>query len=635
MPSTFAGLETAKRGLTAHQSALQTTGHNISNADNKHYARQRVNLETMTPIYQPSLNRAQTAGMIGQGAKVGDIKRVRDNFVDDRIHETSQNKAYWETRQKYLHHTEIIFNEPSEESLRTQLDRFWKSWQELSQYPEELAHREVVRTRGEELTFRIRENFQRLFDLRLQVDHDLRASVDKVNEIATQVRELNERIMKSEALGDNPNDLKDRRDMLVQELTTFADITIERQDPDEFIVYLGGEMLIQGEVMHRLKTEGDPKNEGLQKVLWEKSGKDVFFGNGKLRGLLEIRDETLKQNIEKLDLFAVNVADITNEVHRDGFGLTKETNLNFFQIKNLSRNIRGNFDLNGDGQNDISAVFKMAGRNKVVADRPVGVAGTLTFFKNDKENTPVYITYRPDETLNTVIERINRSGAGVVAYINHNDNLVLKGRIAEDDWQTNFLVRHAEDSGELLVGFSGILQNSGTAGAFDYRRLDEINKLQSDLDRITLAPAFHPAGNIELSDAVAGNAALIAAGTGKDVGGTGDPNQPNGAKDGDNALRIAQALKHEKRMVGQYPTPDEFYNAVISKLGIESRTAQDQVENQNLVMTNLENLRQSVMGVNLDEEMANMVQFQHGYNAAARVIQTMNEMLDQIINRLF
>lgn len=88
MPSTFMGIEIARRGVAAHQLALQTTGHNISNADNPHYARQRVNLQAIHPLYDPSLNRPQGPGMLGQGVEAASIERIRDNFVDQRIQET-------------------------------------------------------------------------------------------------------------------------------------------------------------------------------------------------------------------------------------------------------------------------------------------------------------------------------------------------------------------------------------------------------------------------------------------------------------------------------------------------------------------------------------------------------------------
>ena len=634
MASTFMGLEIARRGLSVHQQALNVTGHNISNADNKNYSRQRVEMESATPLYPPGINREHSAASIGQGVEAGAIIRVRDGFIDNRIYATEQTKEYWAVKQHYFHQIEIMYNEPAEESVRSQLDKFWKSWQELSQYPEEMSHREVLRTTARELTFRIRDTFSKLFELRKQLDFELTSTVRRLNEISDQIAELNDKIQKNEFLGDHPNDLLDKRDALVQELSSLADIHLRREDPDETVVYLGSEVLIQGSNARHLKTEGDPSKEGLSRIFWEVNDQDVIFKSGKLQAMLEMRDVTLRENIDKLNLLVVNMADVVNEVHRDGFGLTKETNIDFFKLENLSRNVNGNYDSNGDGENDITAVFKAAGRNSLISDRPLGISGTMTFYQNNEEHTPVYINYSEDDTLETVIERINHSGAGVVSYMNHNDNLVLKSKLADDDHQKHFLIRHLEDSGELLVGYAGILQNSGPEGAFDYRRTNELNRLQTGREGVTLSPLLNPAGALELSEEIQRNAALIAAAQGKDVGGTGDFNQSNGIKDGSNAMRIAQAFKHKKTMVGDHENSDEFYNAIISKLGIESKTAEVEKENQELILTNLENLRQSIIGVNLDEEMANMVQFQHAYNAAARVINVINEMLGRVIDTL-
>ena len=399
-------------------------------------------------------------------------------------------------------------------------------------------------------------------------------------------------------------------------------------------MYIGSQIFVQGDQSFKLKTQGNSLNEGMNDIFWETNNQEAVFKNGKLQSLLEMRDGVLKESLHNLNLLAINVADIVNEVHRDGFGLTKETNINFFHVENLSRNIQGNFDLNNNGAPNITAIFKVAGRNEINAERPLGIAGSISLYKNDQNHTPINIIYNEDETLNDVIHKINRSDAGVVAYVNHNQNLVLKGKVSDDDYRKNFMIRHLEDSGELLVGYAGMLQNSGEAGSFDYRRINEINKLQSDSERITLTPAFNPAASLNLSHAVSSNPSLIATAQGKDVGGVGDVNQANGLKDGSNSIRIAQALKHKSNMIGNYNNVDHFYNAVITKIGIDSKTSKQEVENQSLILTNLENLRQSVMGVNLDEEMANMVQFQHGYNASAKMITVMNEMLDRIINGL-
>ncbi|MBI3394369.1 MAG: flagellar hook-associated protein FlgK, partial [Spirochaetia bacterium] len=140
-----------------------------------------------------------------------------------------------------------------------------------------------------------------------------------------------------------------------------------------------------------------------------------------------------------------------------------------------------------------------------------------------------------------------------------------------------------------------------------------------------------PSAYLQVSDDVARDPASVAAARGRDVGGTGDYNTPNGTADGSNALLIAASMKQGSRMIGHARNPEEFYNALISQLGTESRTAEDAATRQKDNLTSLTNLRQSTMGVSLDEEMSNMVQFQQSYNAAARMMNTMNEMIQQIL----
>lgn len=643
MTSTFSGLEISKRGLAVHQTALNTTGHNISNADDKNYARQRVKLESADPIYAPSFNRAATPGQLGQGAQIAEIQRVRDSFYDDQILGMENSKNHWEARHLYLTQMENIFNEPSDNTLRSLMDKFWASWQELANFPSDMAHREVVLERAKALTMRIHDSYHKLHRLRLRANQEVQADVTQINSLAGQIRDLNENILKLQSLGDEPNDLLDRRDAALEKLSALADIGLGRTDQDELIVFIGEQALVQGEVQRRLITEGDPSNEGMASILWEHNGKELILKGGHLYGLVEVRDREIVERITQLDSYAVNVADIVNEAHRDGFGLDASTNKDFFHIRALSpraegafllQNNLGNYDLNQDGTEEVTAVFRVTGANAIDPFARLGFGGVLTFFRNNREHTPVSIDYSADENLNDIVKKINDSRVGLVAYINHDKQLALKATTASDDRRTNFMIRHIEDSGELLVGYAGILTASGAAGAFDYRRLGEISKLRAPLQDITLSPNFNPSAHLEISAEIIQNPAAIAAARGRDVGGTGDYNAANGSADGLNALIIAAALKQDKRMIAYAPNPEEFYNALIAKLGTQSRAAEDSVSRLKDDLLELNALRQSVMGVSLDEEMSNMIQFQHAYNASARMIQTQDDILDVIINRL-
>ena len=637
MGSTFGGIEISKKGLNVHQTALNTTGHNISNADNKNYSRQRVNLESSSPIYEPSFNRSNSPGQLGQGVEIANIKRIRDFFYDDQIITAENTKNFWEANQSYLTQIEHIFNEPADNNLRSLLDKFWSSWQELANYPADLPHREVVMERAKAFTTRINDTFNKLEHLRVRANQEIAVDVDQVNTFASELMNINERISKIEFLGDNPNDLLDKRDALLEKLSSLVDIRVGRSNKNEMLIFIGEQILVQGNIQRKLMVDGDTKNEGFYKIKWEHNDKDVILKNGHIYGLLQVRDDSILRRVKDLDLYAQNIADIVNEIHRDGFGINGLTNKNFFNIKPLSTSADGginsqndvaNVDINKDGIPDSTAIFRVTGVNKIDPTKQIGIQGVITLHKNNKENTAISITYKNEDTVQNVITRINNSKTGVVAYLNHENKIALKASEIEDTFNNDILIRHIEDSGEFLVGFGGILNSSGTVGAFNYNQVGEISKLRSPLKDITLTPRHHPAFHLELA---INDPATIATGRGIDKGGTGDKNTPNGVLDNGNALMIARALKQGKNMVGHAVNAEEFYNTLIAKLGTESRSANDAVQRFKDDLVNLNALRQSVMGVNLDEEMSNMIQFQHAYNASAKMLQTQNELLDEII----
>jgi len=630
MSSTFMGLEISKRGLQSHQQALHVTGHNISNAENKEYSRQRVIITSADPIYEPAFNRANVAGQIGQGSTVESIERIRDSFIDDRIVTEKNTMGYWKSKNDFIYQVEAIYNEPSDQSMRSRMDAMWAAWQELSKYPEERSTREVVKEKGVHLANELNNVFRQLYTLREDADRQVVQKVEQINIYAADIRNLNERIQKAEALGDRPNDLMDRRDALIEKLSEIVNVSVGRNDKDETIVYINGENLVQGNIFRPLKAAKNPDNNGMHDVIWKDTETSVSVKNGELAGLIEVRDVIIRQNITDVNALAINLSDLTNEVHKDGFGRRGQTNAEFFRHLNISDNNEGNFDLNNDGVNDITAIYKVAGNNKLDASAAIGISGTLTFARNDKLDSITEVDYNESDTVNSVMKKINDANIGVVAYIDHNGHFGIKATASKDDDRKHFMIRHLEDSGQFLVGLTGVLKQSGQLGSFDYRRIDDIMKFIPQREHITITPKFNPAAHIAVSDAVMSDVDVIAASKGKDVGGTGDYNVTNGIGDGTNALEIA-SLRHKTSMVDTKATFNEFYTALISRIGSQGEETKNRIENQTVVLKNLENMRESVSGINLDEEMAAMVAFQHGYNASARMINTIDKMLETII----
>ena len=621
MGSTFSGIELGKRSLQAHTQGLQTIGHNISNASTEGYSRQRVRLSATDPLYAPQLNREERPGQIGQGVDVTMVERIRDTLLENRVLAQGDESGYWDTRDKYLLMVEQIYNEPYDTSVRTLMDKFWDGWQELSVHPEEIPARQAVLKRGEALIDGINNRYARLKETRTMINDDVAVSVGEVNGILKNIAQLNLQIEKSEALGDNPNDLLDNRDLLVEKLSGYMNITVDNRDPDEFQIHTQGMHLIQGKQVHLLGTEPNPQNESYLDVTWADNGNRVDLRNGKLASLIELRDTDVRGEIQKLDMMTVNFTDMVNEVHKSAFSANGSTGMDFFTEYPFVNNTQGNYDRSGDGEMDSSYIFRMTGTNVLDREQQTGLDGTITL---SAPGGNVEVNYYPTDRVEDIVNRINNAGAEVKALIGRDGRLQLKATAADDVNNPDFVIRHVEDSGQFLTGYTGILGGSGAESAYDWGEADAVAGLAGA--DYAVAPLSHPAGWIGVNEALKADPASIASGFGRD-GRSGLPG------DGSAALEIA-TLRNKPVMVGPDNTFDDYFAEAVASIGLKGEVAQQANESQQLVMKDLKDLQQSVSGVNMDEEFADMIKFQHGYNATARFVNEINQMLDTIINRM-
>lgn len=633
MQSTFSGIEIGKRSVLAHSRALETVGHNLSNASADGYSRQRVELQATIPIYRPQLNRAETPGQIGQGVEIARVERVRDGLLERRIITAVGDESYWNTRDRYILQMEQVYNEPTDSSVRTLLDRFWDGWQELSLFPEQRAAREAVLQRGEALIEGVRLRFNSLDQIRRMAEDEIQATVTQINSIVRDIAALNEEIVNVKAEGDNPNDLLDRRDLLVERLGGIIDITIDERDPDEFSVYTAGFHIVQGRIARPFALVADRENSGYSEVVWEHSGEAVRFRGGQLGALQELRDDDLRTEIQALDTLAINVVDLVNEIHREGYGLNGRTGQDFFVEYPAILNAQGNYDRNEDGTFDASYIFRVNGANELDPQAQVGLAGTITLpaSRAISQNGLVEVPYRTTDTVEDVITRINNSGAEVIARLNRRGELEFKATAAADPDEPDFVLRHLEDSGLLLTGYAGLLAESGPAGAFRWEVPDAILTLRGENDRgaaanYAVAPLQNPSAYMEVNPRLAVEPGSIAGSL--SVAGT-----PGETGDGAAALAIA-GLRNTTVGIGRAETLDDYFADTVARVGLKGEEADLALRTSELIRKDLTDLRESISGVNIDEELAELIKYQHGYQAAARFISNVNEMLDTIINRM-
>ena len=621
MANSFAGIELGKRSLMVHSTQIQTAGHNISNADTEGYSRQRVQTRTFEPLYRPDLERAMTPGMIGQGTDVQSIERVRDELLEKRIVAQTNQETYWETRDKYYSMIENLYNEPDEVSVRSNMDKYWESWQELSLYPESEAARGAVVSRAQSLTNSIQQHFKGLMAIGNQINDDINATVKQVNDISRQIASVNHEIVRSKAMGDNPNDLMDRRDLLVEKLAGLINVTVEQQDPDEFMVHTDGQILVQGSVARQIETVPVINDNGYSKLVWADTEEDAVFHGGTLGALVELRDKDIRSEVQQVNTMTLNFADLVNDVHRNAIGKNNTTGLDFFVQHDFVENVNGNYDSDGDGVEDRSYIFRMSGTNALNPQEQIGLAGTITL---SGASGNVDVQYFPTDTVSDLVARINDSNAEVKAYLDRNSHLVLKATASESMDNPDFVIRHVEDSGMFLTGYSGLLTQSGEAGAYDFAQRDAVNALSGA--QFAVSPVTNPAGYIEVNEQIVRD---------KESVGAAFANTQGFADAGDAraAVEIA-AIRNSRVMIGTERTFDDYFADAVTNVGLKGEQAENNLLSQNNIMNDLRDLRDSISGVNIDEELADIMKFQHGYNAAARFVTVQDQLLDTIINRL-
>lgn len=463
MSSTFVGIETAFRALQAQQKALNITGHNIANANTEGYSRQTADIVASEPFTFPSLNRSGEAGQMGTGSEVATIQRMRDSFMDGQIRQENQSLGRWQARDQNLQQLQLIFNEPSDSGINTAMTNFWNALQELSKNPENMSNRSVLKEQGVVMTDTIKHIYGQVTQLQSDLNQQLDIKVDEVNSTAQQIADLNDQIGKVASLGDQPNDLLDQREVLVQKLAGLTNIELSTDSVNRYNITISGRTLISGSTVTNLYTEANPDHNGLYDVKWTDNNQNVQFRNGAISGILEVRDDEITSYQSNLNDLASSLITKMNEVHQAGYGLDGATGVPFF---------------------------------------------------------------------------------------------------------------------------------SGT-----------------------------DASDIEVSQQVQLDLRSIAASTNPQPG------------DGDNASAMA-ALMQKPIMNSGTATFATFYSSLIARLGVDAQKAQTTGDNQDLLVKHLQNSQDSVSGVSLDEEMANMVKFQNAYSAAARVMTTMDQMLDTLINKM-
>lgn len=666
MRSTFGGLNTVVRGLYSQQVSLDTVGHNISNANTDGYSRQTVNLSTTNP---ESIYVAAGFAQLGSGVQATAITRARNTFLDQQIWKESASLGYGQATENMLQKIEGVFQEPSDTGVQTVLNRFWSALQTLSTNASDTGARTALRQRGVELVNAIQHSALQLKDMVSDINSTLEIKVNDINQITSEMYSLNHQISNIEIGGvDHANDLRDRRDLLMDKLSSMIGAKVTEDSRGNYIVQAAGITLVNATGYTTLEaksvTGGDP-DYGYEVVNIYSPGKStpIALTNGELKGLIDSRDDVnsgAKGYLDKLSTVSQFLLQDFNEVHRSGYGLNDSTGNNFFGDSAVNYET----DSAGFSKNDWLAALKVNsdlfdsnGLALIAAKtRPgsisvtkvgAGAVGDMAVDGAYNGTSPANFSVRID-SVNGVIKSNANSG-----------DLTYTGTT-----QGNFMVRIDSLDGSGSATKASYSSDGGTT--WNQATYDSVTSqwtLKGDVKVQIGTNTKNAAGNTYTFSTVPGTATgvsystdgvnykaaaldpatstwvlgsgvrvKIAADFANAAGGSYTFAISQGEASGDNAVLMGNRLKTDESTLLGNASLDSFYSSMIAALGVQSQNSQRLTENQQTLVDQINNWRQSVSGVNMDEEMTNMIRFQKGYNAAARVLTTMDEMLDKLIN---
>ena len=316
---TFGGLlNTARTGLMASQAQIAATSQNVTNAQTVGYSRQRVLVTAAEPQLLPQ-------GSFGTGVRVDGVERMRDELMDSGLRRDSQSASFHETRRDALQAVENILGEPSNTGLASSLDQLWSAWSDLSTNPDSNAARGVVRQRAVQVSAQLNQYGNQINDAATVTRTRLLDTVNRVNSLSAQVADLNSRIVAAEASGQQSPDMRDQRDLKVDELAKLIGGNAQQQNNGSVNIIVGGDSIVDGANFKPVRVQAlstDVTKLGIALGAAPSGGalsETMYQLGGEAAGFLDAYNNIYPGALSTLDGIASALVTTTNTVHQTGF----------------------------------------------------------------------------------------------------------------------------------------------------------------------------------------------------------------------------------------------------------------------------------------------------------------------------
>ncbi len=617
MASIFNALHIGYSGLNAAQIGIDTTGHNIANAETEGYSRQRVVTSEAPPV-------SISPGQRGNGTQITEITRIFDAFVYSRYTATAKNKEYSDTMKKNLEELSTYFPDIDNVGIKEDLKNYFDAWQSLASNPDNSAVKVALAQQAQTLTQHINQTQTQIVSLQSSLDDQIKINIDEVNRLGGQIAELNKSINLAESDGvSNANDLRDQRGVLEMSLVKLiganvytdqiqsntpvdSNIAIENGN---YTVQVGGFNIIDGSSFHPIGVD-DSNNAGQFNDIYYERQDGVRFPladkitGGKIGALIELRGSTINENgafedgflqetITSLNAFTKGLIESTNNLYAQSATDAMQSNpLSFDNQQTLL----------STGENFKAGTFNVVAYDidgNVVAQRPITI-NEYTVMDNAT-------TFLPDGTPNSIVEQLKalKDDNGDNNALNDISNILTPKFVTPSNtFSIDISLSFASQ------GYTFAIEDKGT----NFAGVTGMNRFFDGQNAAT----------IELSSPL------------KD-----DPSQIHSYKSpeaGDNQtalemvqLQFSSVYFKESDSKISTDTIYGFYDNMVTRVGARTNSVISTNASITAQFNAIQQEHNSISKVSIDEEMANLIRYQTSYGAAAKVITTIDQMMTTLL----
>ncbi len=620
MASIFNALHIGYSGLNAAQIGIDTTGHNISNAETEGYTRQRVVTSEAQPI-------GITPGQRGNGTQITEITRIFDSFVYGRYTTAAQNKEYADTMKKNLEELSTYFPDIDNVGIKEDLKKYFDSWQSLASNPNNTAVKVALAQQTQTLSQHISQTRDQIGTLQNSLDDQIQVSIEEVNRIAEQIADLNKSIGVAESDGvSNANDLRDQRGVLEMSLAklvganvysdrinsnTAVDSNVATENGN-YTIQVGGFNIVDGSSFHPIGVDNTKNSGQFNDVYYERQDGVRFsfadrLSGGKVGALIEMRGSLINQDgsfddgflqdaIKSMDVFAKGLIESTNNLYAQSATDSMESN---------SLSFGDNVTLLDSNENFKAGTFDVVAYDidgNVVARRSISINASTVM---DNASTGNFLS--DGVTPNSIKEQLSaqKDDSGDNNGLNDLDDMLNISFTTPDNIFSMGLKGQYSNA-----GYTFAIEDKGTnfAGVTGLNRFFD----GSDARDIKLATALKE-----------------------------DPSQIHSYKSpaaGDNQmaldmvqLQFSQVDFKESYKKTSTNTVYGFYDDIVTRIGTRTNSAISSSMSISAQFNAIGQEYASISKVSIDEEMANLIRYQTSYGAAAKVITTIDQMMTTLL----